>query len=290
MKKYLSILLIFSLVIFSCKKEKVEDPVDDTPTAPPPAASFTMQVDGSNFTSTSLTSLIDAGEMKIEATDGTKIIRFTVTEEGIGSFLLGNPNGVATGEYLPTGNESDTYTISGLLTISNIDNSTKKVSGSFKGEATGSGGTINLENGTFINNIYTGNFTGAGINVLQEGAVDLDGAAFSPTLITGNEGFGKIAINLAKNSGTESIGLSFDQTLVAGEYDFTNPNQVSGTYIASGNPDGQYAASSGDFVLTSYNLSEKNIKGIFNFQAIPTPGNSNTNNHQIQNATFSINY
>ncbi|MGB0932717.1 MAG: DUF6252 family protein [Lishizhenia sp.] len=289
MYKILTLALLF-IAILSCKKEDDAEPIAIV--LPPPllaATSFSADIDGTNFSGNTFSAVIQSGEMQIEATDGTKIIRFTITEEGEGTFLLGS-NGVATGEYLPTGDETDIYTLEGVLTISSINSSAQKVSANFEGSANGSSGNLTVTAATFVNIPYTGIFTGAGVGVLQEGDVDLDGAAFSPTLITGNEGFGKIALNLARNNGAEAIGVSLDKNSSAGEYDFTNPNALFGTYSASGNPDGQYVSSVGNFVLTSHNTSEKNIKGTFEFTAIPTPGNSNTNTHQIENATFSINY
>ena len=289
MYKILPFLLII-VTLFSCKKDDELEPIEIAPVNLPLAAtSFSADIDGTNFSANTFTAIIENGEMQIEATDGTKLLRFIVTEEGEGSFLLG-ANGVANGEYLPTGDETDIYVVEGVLTISAINNSANKVSGNFEGSATGSGGTVQLTAGNFVNNPFTGVYTGAGVGVLQQGSADLDAAAFNPTLITGNEGFGKIALNLARSNGAESIGLSLDQNITAEEYDFMDPNLVSGTYSTSGNPDGQYVSNTGNLVLTSHNTSEKNIKGTFEFTAVPTPGNTNTNTHQIQNATFSVNY
>lgn len=282
--------LIIIFALYSCKKEDGTDPVEVGPVTPPLAAtSFSATIDGTSFFANAFTAVVESGGMQIEATDGIQIIRFTVTEEGKGTFLLGS-NGVATGEYLPTGDETDIYILDGVLTISDINTAVNKISGGFEGSATGSGGAVQITGGNFVNNPYSGIFTGAGVGVLQQGSADLDGTAFNPTLITGNEGFGKIALNLAKNNGLESIGISIDQNLIAGAYDFSDPNSVAGTYSASGSPDGQYAASTGSFTLTSHNTSENNIKGTFEFTAIPTPGNTNTNTPQIQNAVFSVNY
>ncbi|WP_139230391.1 DUF6252 family protein [Lishizhenia tianjinensis] len=276
--------LVMLTLLFACKKE-----VDDTDTNDPggggsvAAKSFKAEVDGVIWQATDVDASIDNGVMTISGSNGSASISLLVNQEGQGSYL--SPSSACTMTYVTGGSTSEE--IEGVLKVTSIDASNKRISGSFSGTTTNG---VQINSGEFTSIPYSGVYTGAGIPVTQSGTVDLDGTAFNADVLTGNKGFGRIAINLARTSDNYTVGLNLIETIAAGEYSLSGQGDYRATFSTSGAINDQYVAGSGSLRIIAHNTQNSYVVGEFNFSAVPSAGSSSTNTYSLSNGEFGINY
>ena len=276
--------LVMLTLLFACKKE-----VDDTDTndsgggGSVAAKSFKAEVDGVIWQATDVEASIDNGVMTISGSNGSASISLLVNQEGQGSYL--SPSSACTMTYVTGGSTSEE--IEGVLKVTSIDASNKRISGSFSGTTTNG---VQINSGEFTSIPYSGVYTGAGIPVTQSGTVDLDGTAFNADVLTGNKGFGRIAINLARTSDNYTVGLNLIETIAAGEYSLSGQGDYRATSSTSGAINDQYVAGSGSLRIIAHNTQNSYVVGEFNFSAVPSAGSSSTNTYTLSNGEFGINY
>ncbi|MDX1444794.1 DUF6252 family protein [Lishizhenia sp.] len=286
MNKYtpLFILLVFGL-FFSCKK-KVDEPSDNGTGgggSSVAAKSFKAEVNGNLWQATDVTANFDNGLVTLSGSNGSASFSFSVNQEGQGSYL--SPTSVSTMSY--TAGSTASEDIEGTLVISSIDTGNKRISGTFSGQ-TNNGIQITL--GEFTSIPYSGVYSGAGIPVTQTGAVNLDGVAFNPDILTGNQGFGRIAINLARGSDNYTVGLNLIESIAAGEYALSGQGDYKASFSTSGALNDQYVAGNGTLRIIAHNTQNSYLVGEFDFTAVPSAGSTSTNTYTLSGGEFGINY
>lgn len=285
MNRYFSFFaLSLFLVLFSCKKE-VENPGTGGSGGGSAVAakSFKAEVNGVLWEATEVSASFDNGVMRIEGSNGSTTLSFTVFQEGQGSYL--SPTAVCTMLYT-TGSAGD-EDIEGVLKIGSIDTGNKRITGTFSGETSNG---IQITVGEFASIPFTGVYSGAGVPLTQSGAVNLDGVAFSPDILTGNNGFGRIAVNLARSSDNYTVGLNLVETISAGEYTLSGQGDYRATFSTSGALNDQYVAGSGTLRIIAHNTQNKYLVGTFDFNAVPSAGSTSSNNYSLSAGEFGINY
>lgn len=258
------LILVFSLVLFSCKKEDIEDPTPPVGGGGGGGSSapkgFTAEIDGVMWTANNVSAVVDNGTVTVSGNNAQGAFEFIVYQEGSGSYL--SPSLACSLFYTPTGGAQEE--IDGSIRINDINNSSKLISGVFSGNASGG---AQILNGVFTSIPFTGNYTGAGIPLTQEGELQVDGIDFNPDLITGNTGFGKIALNLARTSDNQSVGIKLTDNIIAGQFDLNATEFESANYNLSGNLSDQFYANVASLRLIAHNTQNDYIMAEFNFQA-----------------------
>lgn len=283
MKTFSVLVLGLGLAFVSCKKE---DPVVETPTGGGgggvAAKSFSADIDGAQWQATSLEATIENGEMHIVGENSSGTFDLIVLQEGEGSYW--SPSSVCTMQYTVGTSTED---VEGVLKISAIDNGNKRISGTFSGVTSGG---VQITSGVFTSIPYTGVYTGAGVPLTQSGDANLDGAGFGPDILTGNQGFGRIAVNLARGSDNYTIGLNVVDNIEAGDYTLQSSGDYKGTFATSGALDDQYVANNGSLRIIGHNTQNGYLMGEFSFTAVPSAGSNSTSTYSINNGSFGMNY
>lgn len=256
--------LALSLIFFSCKKEDVEDPVGSAGGGGGGSSSapkgFTAEINGADWTANTVSALIDNGTVNISGSNGQGEFELIIYQEGAGSYL--SPSLACSLFYTPAGGSQEV--MEGQIVITAINTNANIISGEFSGEASGG---AQILNGVFTSIPYTGTYTAAGIPLTQEGELLVDGSNFNPDLITGNAGFGKIALNLARTSDDRSVGLKLNENIAAGTFDLNATEFESANYNLSGDLSDQFYASTANLKVIAHNTQNAYIMAEFNFQA-----------------------
>jgi hypothetical protein len=297
-------LLITAMAVFmcclgGCEKEMSEENghlpgvVPTTPTVPTTPGTgvtgdFRAKIDGIPFVANQVAgAVITNGIINITGTntDG-RMITITLTDSGVHLYQLMQTtiNGAAFSESTNgstiafTSNASaDPNIAGGTANITEINTTTKKISGTFAFKAyrpiDNTGKTIT--EGVFTNLTYTTDAVPAG-NATDTFRVKVDGVDwvnYSGIATYANvPGFENILIvSNADASATTTIGLTVGATVTPGSYIFELFGDAMGQY----NPNGSavsYVADGGNLTILEHNTTTKRIRGTFNFPATPFMG------------------
>lgn len=284
MKKFsLLFLLIFSFLLNSCSKD--ESVGDSTSVAE--EGTLKVDFDGKTFVSTTVQAIVSDKYISItglRAPNGD-FIQITLPTNKAGTYTWKNFTGVddilglvytpagGANAYLSVPKEDAVgilnYTDTGILTITSIDNVTKKISGTFEFTGVdfmgnnGKGDTKVFTKGSFTNISFAADvITPTPTATSNTFSAKLDGVAFVPTNIFALLLNGRISISARKGS-VETLGISLPSTIKQGTYvveaygmDYIF--QYSKDMTAPGNFTGE-----GSVVITSHDTAKKIIKGTF---------------------------
>lgn len=182
-------------------------------------------------------------------------------------------------------------TVGGTLVITEIDEENQLISGTFTANVSRMNQDnetvtiLAITNGSFNKVKYTTEPTTGPENSFSG---KLDGASFTPTIVSGMTAFGKLTLNFS-NSSSQTIGLAIPADIIAGEYALSGMGSTySATYNESQNR--VYEAASGKLTISKHDKAAKRVEGTFNFEAQPFPGSNATGTHSITEATFALTY
>lgn len=272
------------LLTASCSDDK-----DETPVAP--AGKIIAKIDGASFEGDAAAQ-IQNDEIIVAGLNGDESISIIITKAAeVGTYdLKGAPVGVtpdAEINYTPDGGVhffstvfADNGVKVGSVTVTEIDETNKTVSGTFECKPVASGG------GTA--EIVSGSFTKIPYAEVADGRLSakVDGVTFTASIALAVNGMGEIVVNGQSINGSKIITLSFDEDITAGTYDIGElGSDVYGTYTVS--PD-IFVSSEGTLTITSHNKTTRRVEGTFSFEAVDfmeeLPG------HTITQGTFAVTY
>jgi hypothetical protein len=125
----------------------------------------------------------------------------------------------------------------------------------------------------------------------------VDGIEFVETELTGTVSAwtSTLEIKASINSGSQFVKLKMPQTIIAGTYDFADPDAgFRAAYYDDGNSIYGAPTSTGTLVIVSNTAPslgvEGEIKGTFSFNAEPYAFSSGNDNYSITEGQFSVNY
>lgn len=299
--------------------ENVKEPVIEVePEIKPVVESGKLQVDfdGNTFVSTTVQAIVTNDYISIIALRSPKgdFITLTIPSNKTGTYTwksvsAGNGTGVLGLSYtLPSDGYSAFISDSGdkdsdffghdykdtaTITISSVNTTTKKISGTFQF----TGGRFNSNN-KFETKIFTkGSFTditfAPDIPVINDNtfSAKLDGANFIPTSVVGlYSSLGKINnISISGiRGGVENIGIILPGNVKAGKYDIKAlGSDYNIMYTKSLNPVDGFSGKSGAITVLSHDIAKKTITGTFN-ASLWSPLSTET--PQISEGAFSITY
>ncbi|WP_269222825.1 DUF6252 family protein [Flavobacterium sp. IMCC34518] len=276
-------LLVLVLSLNSCSKD---ESVDDSVSV---AENGTLKVDfdGKTFVSTAVQAIVNDTYISItglRAPNGD-FIQITLPTNKVGTYtwknfsnideplvLVYTPAGGANAYICVPKEDADgilNYTDTGVLTISSIDNVTKKISGTFEFTGidfmgnNGKGETKKFTKGSFTNISFAADVvTPTPTPTSNTFSAKLDGVDFVPTNIFAILQSGRISISARKGS-VETLGISLPSTIKQGTYAVDAYGmdyifQYSKDMTATGNFTG-----AGSVVITSHDTAKRIIKGTF---------------------------
>lgn len=281
----LGALVVVSSVLISCN-----------PNSPSPTSGvMNCLVDGQLWESTNASGIIQNGIMNVtgQITSTGELITITFDDDIVGSYGLGPNEGNAAiyKESLTATSSYASHTTggSGIASVDEIDVTNKTITGTFEfeGKEPVSGTVRSITDGIFTELAY---IEEASATFNNSFTANVDGVAFSPTLIYGSSNFGTISITASENGSFPSIGLSVPSTVTTGTYDLSSFGSYRGIYNFSNGQNDMYSANGTGITITSHNTTTKVIEGTFSFTAEPNLGSTSTTNFSISNGTFSIEY
>ncbi|PKP04135.1 MAG: hypothetical protein CVU11_05885 [Bacteroidetes bacterium HGW-Bacteroidetes-6] len=157
MKNLSLIIMIFAVIVFSsCQKDG-----DGTPVVINPNAAMSCKIDGANWTAFTRITTNTAGTFVINGSAlSSDALNITIIGESVGSYTLGTMQYNFSASYSPVATNPDSvYTaVNGTVTLTEVNTSTKKISGSFQFNA------INVLNNNLNRAITEGVFTSLSYN------------------------------------------------------------------------------------------------------------------------------
>jgi hypothetical protein len=284
MKKFsLLFLLVFSFLLNSCSKD---EGVDDS-TSVAEEGTLKVDFDGKTFVSTSVQAIVNTSISNslisitgMRAPNGD-FIQITLPNRKVGTYTWStySSSGKSLGLVYTPANALNAficvakdaagsvpnYTDTGSITITSIDDSTKKISGTFQFTginflgANGKPETKVFTNGSFTNISYAADVPALTSNTFS---AKLDGVAFVPTNVFALLQNNKIAISARKGS-VETIGLFLPSTVKAGTYVVeAYGTDYSFLYNKDMTANGVFTGA-GSVTVTSHDTAKKIIKGTF---------------------------
>lgn len=180
------------------------------------------------------------------------------------------------------------YTDTASITITSIDVTNKKISGTFQF----TGGRFNnannlvlkkFTNGSFTNISYSGDISAPSSNTFS---AKLNGSAFVPSTVSAFKVTDKITIT-GKKSTIENISIILPENITTGTYQFSTFGTYMGLYIVDTTQNGTFNAASGSITIISHNTATKKMKATFNFvgESLFT-----TVTHSISEGEFDVTY
>ncbi|MGJ8683652.1 MAG: DUF6252 family protein [Nonlabens sp.] len=121
--------------------------------------------------------------------------------------------------------------------------------------------------------------SGGGGSSLSSFAAQVDGTAFTPSVISPVNASGIIVVNAS--NGANSIVLNFPDTIVPGTYALAGSGMYTANYISGGSA---VPAVSGTLIITAADPAANSVTGTFSFMTGPP------NNFDITNGAFTIFY
>ncbi|KIA94975.1 MULTISPECIES: DUF6252 family protein [unclassified Flavobacterium] len=311
MKKLSTSLLLaiaLGLSITSCSSDKsFDDGIDVTdPTAE--SGKLQFEIDGKTFVSTAVQAIVNDNFVSITGlrSPNGDFVQLTIPSNKVGTYTWKNASTsipMLAFAYIPSSNEYSSfiakspedaleefgvsdYKDTANITITAIDQKTKKISGTF--QFTGLRYTSNNKTETKV--ITKGSFNDisfkdnappiANNNTLT---AKLDGATFDVTNVIAKSSLGKIFIN-GENGVGENISISFPSTIKAGNYKTSDYNYINYTKDSTNN--GGFFGN-GTITILSHDTAKKKISGKFtaSFKSFFV-----TTTHEASEGTFNVTY
>lgn len=113
---------------------------------------------------------------------------------------------------------------------------------------------------------------------------NVDSKLFTTQVISGTTVAGRITLAGSTTTGSQAMTIIIPATIKPGTYKLTSTGSYLIEYKATSN--NVYAASSGELIITSHDLSLKKLKGTFNFKGQNLQGNT----VDVTNGSFSVSY
>lgn len=299
MKKYF-ILPVLTLALAAGFSSCSKDDDDDNRSTPPPSnpaptAVMTAKVDNVNWSSLSNRasgSIISGTSNLTGVANDSSMITMTITQNiTVGTYGLGPSSGNAgvfatsTSGSAPAWSSNGNPACYGTLTVTSMDQTNKRFSGTFSFKAwRATDNTFReITNGVFTDVPYVTSISGGGSNTFT---IKIDGVTFTPAVVSGSVALGNLTIVASDSQGSKSVGLTMPATVTPGTYSMTS----FGTYYGQYNPNSStYTMSnSGTLTITAHNTSAKTISGTCSF--VSTPFGQSTPTFNLTNGAFSITY
>ncbi|WP_046757959.1 DUF6252 family protein [Kordia jejudonensis] len=323
MKRLLSVLTIFSLILFtSCEDEALDlelqqlvnetnaaqNPTTGNPTpGNPTTGAFQVDIDGQTFVAETATASYIDGVVNITAfrNNNTEIVTITFLASSTGTYQLGisNPgaffvNGAAyvmeagaNGfvSSLPGNMESQ-----GEINLMTIDETNQTISGTFnftayREETAGNLEILEFTNGSFSNITYSGDLSDIS-DPDSTFFAKVEGAEFVEDAINAIEilSFSNtVAIVAVKNNG-QSISVTVPNDIVPGDYTFGFPSGTDPVGLFNESDTESFLADTGTLTITVHDTATNRIEGTFNFTGTLLLDPSNA--REITEGDFKVTY
>jgi len=294
MVKLISGLLVLALLFSACQKEVSDESFtgNNGNGGNPVTGDFRAKINGNQWVANAAAGAVrNNGLINISGlnVDGL-LLTITLTDSGVHTYTLDDQSFNAAAHVDSTlastisftSNASDDSTLAGgTVTITSIDTSTKRMSGTFRFKVFRPIDSLvrNFTEGSFTNINYR---TDAGINPgnpTDSFRVKLDGADWVNYSVIGLPVSLPPFINnitITSNfdaNGSKNIGLSFNRSITPGSYVFDLIN-ITGVYNPTNsitNPT-PLSADGGNLTILEHNTTTRRIRGTFNFVASPLTG------------------
>ncbi|NML19750.1 hypothetical protein HHL16_02640 [Pseudoflavitalea sp. G-6-1-2] len=292
------LLAILAISFAACGKEKSVDSTDGER-----SGVFSMKIDGKQWIADEVSAAITADGYLVISGQSASKISFSIklkadkpgkyqldpsTKDDFVGIMI-DQSGATTIPY-GTGFGNDPNNAGGIVEITEIDNTSKILSGKFQLKvlsADGSNKVLTLTEGLIENLSFasSNNPGGPGNPGTGSGtfAAKVNGTAFPVSIVSGTSGFGLLSIT-ALSGGGNTLLLSMPAAITAGTYNLAG----SLGYIAAYSEGiTQYqTVVSGELIITEHNTATKTIKGTFNFKVKKNA----TDNFDITEGSFSVTY
>jgi hypothetical protein len=287
MKKLLNSLLaglVMTVVLFSCDSE------DPGPTITAPEGKIVATIDGTSFEADGGAQLYN-DEIMLGGNSGNASISVIVTKSAaVGTYeVKGAALGVTTPDaqinYTPDGSTlfSSSFAtdgeVVGTVTITEVDETNKTISGTFSGKVVLDGTTKEVASGSFNKIPYTSTPPGSM-------SAKIDGVDFDASVVVAQHMQGLIMVNGQALNGSKIIVLSFGDDITVGTHSIESiGSDIYATYTASLS---SFVSSEGTLTITKHDKSAKRVEGTFSFEAEPFIQEGET--HVITAGTFAVSY
>lgn len=312
MKKLSTILLLaitLGLSITSCSSDKsFDDGIDVTdPTAE--SGKLQFEIDGKTFVSTAVQAIVNDNFISITGLRSSKgdFIQLTIPANKIGTYTwksTNTANGILALAYSPSSDDFSTfiavspedaleefgvsdYKDTASITITAINQKTKKISGTF--QFTGLRYSTNNKIETKVINKGSFNeitFKDNNPPIANKNTFNakLDGVPFETTNVFANSSFGKIFI-IGTRGNMENISISFPSAIKTGEHKISDYNDIS--YTKDTTSEGAFFSNKGTITILSHDTAKKKISGKFtaSFKSAFT-----ITTHEASEGTFNVSY
>ncbi len=264
--------LITFLLLMSCSKESAKPAVA-------PAGSVMATVDGTSWTGIGA-AVIANGSITIAGQDANnKGIQLSILKNTVkGTYdIKGSTSALsdATISMTPPGEVAyaSVYFTDGLkigsITITEIDETNKTISGSFNGKVKRfipAEKEVEIKGGSFTKVAYTTKPA----TTTNTFSAKVSGTLLDATIITGVKALGTITLNFSTADAKKIIVIQMPDNVTTGSHAFGN---FGANYFALYTLNSESNESvSGSVNITSYDTSKKHIEGTFSFSAEPLLG------------------
>ena len=287
LKPLLAISLV-AVVLMSCSDDSDDEVAPDI-TAP--VGKISAKISGASFEATG-GAQISNNEILLGGNVGNEALSIIITKGATtGTYdVKGAPVGITPdaeinytsnlGSNLYSSIFAPNGTKVGTVTVTEIDEANKTISGTFSS-------TVSLENGT--SKEITGSFnkvpyvTAAASTLTAK----IDGQAFTSTVAVGANAQGAIAVNGQALNGSKIIMVSFNDDIVPGTYPIGEPGMEDAyaTYTVGMDI---FMSTTGSLTITKHDKTLKRVEGSFSFTAEPFLETGTE--HTITQGTFAITY
>ncbi|GAA4882952.1 hypothetical protein GCM10023311_01330 [Flaviramulus aquimarinus] len=296
--------ILFLIVVSSCNIEPFEGDIPEQETQPDGNtnsgnAIFKVDFDGGTFeadnsVATVINDVINITGIKTGTNEAIVLTLFGNTE---GTYQLGvaqnqveingaiyNTNITGTGDTWIA--VTDFVTSQGEVTVSEIDEVSKTISGTFFF----TGHSVSMSSKEFVSGVFTNVSFEEDLVSGSENTffAKVDGVEFVEDAVNGVAtslpGLSTIGISATKNS-LETIGLSFDSDIDPGDYEFSSLSIPLAQYSLSLSDSN---LGEGAFKIISHDKANKRIVGSFQFIASPFLGTGSS--YEITEGSFDVTY
>jgi hypothetical protein len=256
-------------------------------------------VDGSSWKSNEIAVMIMDGSISIaaESSDGSQLVIYLDGDQ-TGIYEIEGLSDDVDNSISFTPKNADlsnpTYTsayfeeaeVVGEVNVTEIDEENKTISGTFKTKVyryVPNEELLEIKSGSFKNLPYSEDSTPVPGNSFT---AKVDGSTYTPSTVSGIEGFGKIMISSSTSGGGKTVSVTVAATTETGTFDLEGMgSEYTGLYSVANN---SYESVSGSVVITKHDKSKNRIEGTFSFTAeiFPTGGSP----VEITNGSFAITY
>ncbi len=280
---FIGILLVFAACI---KQETIVPSSTDT--------EMFCKVDGEQWISVVPLAFVTNNHLLISAVSlDDELVSLSISDATEGTYSL-NPNLANVIAYEETGddatlafasNRNTSNTNYGTVVITNHDLVNKTISGTFETEVhrSSDGAIRTITEGSFNNLAYSEVFFPTATQL----SATIDSTIFAATVISDSLALGNLFVHGGDSIQNKIIELSFPTTIAIGVYDLGSPGLSD--YSAQYHLDSitSMPADSGQLLITEHLITDKYIKGIFNFDATESGGTQTAN---ISNGFFELTY